>query len=560
MQVGLDPIHTASGDDPCTGPRRAAEALLDRPLAAADVDRATQLVRELRACREFGLMSQLAEVVLRWRPDDLLMRSRYAQGLIEQGLLEAARDMLDRALGQVTAKDSTWSELVGLRGRALKQAFAEALDPSGRQAQKALLAALDSYRQGYEADRTRNWWHGVNLIALAMAARRPEVDARVPDDPVALAKEITATLTAQTGGGGDCYWCHASLAEAAIAESDWAAVETHIRNALDAPDAIAFAVAGTLRQFTQLYGLDRHTDPRAANIPAMLRAQLAHLPGGSVALSPAEVRAARQAGPEGGQLEALLGSEGPVIWRWWQEGLDAARSVAAVWDGRRRRFGTGFLVRGGDIFPPLGDEPCLLTNFHVVNRSGLGGGLRPDLAEVVFEAVDETIRYGVAEVAWESAIVRHDATLLRLTIRPTGAKPLPCGDQLPDLGSDFGRLGTALDPPRRLYVIGHPGGRDLQFSFQDNILLDHEDRAGGRRAVADVCRVHYRTPTEPGSSGSPVFAAEAWRVLALHHAGRKDGMPCLNGRPEGTYGANEGVSVASIRGAATTEASSSAVA
>jgi hypothetical protein len=48
-------------------------------------------------------------------------------------------------------------------------------------------------------------------------------------------------------------------------------------------------------------------------------------------------------------------------------------------------------------------------------------------------------------------------------------------------------------------VSPHPGGRDLQFSFQDNVLLDYEDRAGGRRAVADVCRVHYRTPTEPGS-------------------------------------------------------------
>src|SRR5688500_3099269 len=89
MQAGPDPIHVASGDDPCAGPRRAAEALLERPLAAADVDRATQLVRELRACREFGPMTRLAEAVLRWRPDDLLMRSRYAQGLIEQGLLEA---------------------------------------------------------------------------------------------------------------------------------------------------------------------------------------------------------------------------------------------------------------------------------------------------------------------------------------------------------------------------------------------------------------------------------------------------------------------------------------
>ena len=37
-------------------------------------------------------------------------------------------------------------------------------------------------------------------------------------------------------------------------------------------------------------------------------------------------------------------------------------------------------------------------------------------------------------------------------------------------------------------------------------------------------------------------------------------MPCLNGRAEGTYGANEGVSIASIRAAAAAGASTPAVA
>jgi hypothetical protein len=464
---------------------------------------------------------------------------------------------LSRGIERAGAQDPAWSELIGLRGRAFKQAFAEALDPSGRQAQEALRVALDAYGLGYEADRVRNRWHGINLMGLAKAARRPEVGMRVPDDPVALAKELQATLARVVVGGGD-YWGHASLAETAIAEEDWGSTEAHLRKALDASGVDAFAVAGTLRQFTQLYDLDRHRDPRATSIPAMLRAHLARLPGGNIVLSPAEVRAAQQAHPEEGQLEALLGSEGSVIWRWWQQGLDAARSVAAAWHGQLRRFGTGFLVRGGDILPPLSDEPCLLTNFHVVNRSGLGGGLRPDLAQVIFEAADETACYNVTEVAWESAIAYHDAALLRLTTRPGMPKPLPVSDGLPDLGPDLARLGTALEPPSRLYVIGHPGGRELQFSFQDNILLDHEDRTGGRRALADVCRVHYRTPTEPGSSGSPVFGAEAWCALALHHAGRKDGMPCLNGRPEGTYSANESVSIASIRAAAMAAAASPA--
>jgi len=39
--------------------------------------------------------------------------------------------------------------------------------------------------------------------------------------------------------------------------------------------------------------------------------------------------------------------------------------------------------------------------------------------------------------------------------------------------------------------------------------------------------MHYRTPTDPGSSGSPVFNAK-WEVVALHHAG-SPATPRLHG-------------------------------
>jgi V8-like Glu-specific endopeptidase len=60
----------------------------------------------------------------------------------------------------------------------------------------------------------------------------------------------------------------------------------------------------------------------------------------------------------------------------------------------------------------------------------------------------------------------------------------------------------------------------------------------------DPRRVHYRAPTDSGSSGSPVFEDAGWRVVALHHAGGR-GIPKLDGR--GTYDANEGISIAAIR-------------
>ena len=94
---------------------------------------------------------------------------------------------------------------------------------------------------------------------------------------------------------------------------------------------------------------------------------------------------------------------------------------------------------------------------------------------------------------------------------------------------------------RRAGRLGPP-----PFSFQYNELLDREGPTGGKPQIPGVCRVHYRAPTEGGSSGSPVFNARLWEVIALHHKGGKIGMPKLNGVP-GEYAANEGVSLQSIK-------------
>jgi hypothetical protein len=127
-----------------------------------------------------------------------------------------------------------------------------------------------------------------------------------------------------------------------------------------------------------------------------------------------------------------------------------------------------------------------------------------------------------------------DASLLRLGGSVAGIDAIPVAKVLPALGT------TA-----RVYIIGHPRGQDLAFSFQDNELLDHEGPPTGKPQIPGVCRVHYRAPTEGGSSGSPVFNGDLWQVIALHHEGGKQGMPRLNGAP-GTYAANEGIWVQSI--------------
>jgi hypothetical protein len=152
----------------------------------------------------------------------------------------------------------------------------------------------------------------------------------------------------------------------------------------------------------------------------------------------------------------------------------------------------------------------------------------------VFEAVDENKVYTVKEIVWTSPRERHDCTVLRLAEPVQGIVPLPLAKGLP-----------LLEPSARVYLIGHPLGRELSFSLQDNALLDHEGPPAGKPPIQGVCRVHYRAPTEPGNSGSPVFNANLWEVIALHHMGGKTGMQKLNGEP-GSYAANEGIALTSI--------------
>lgn len=97
-------------------------------------------------------------------------------------------------------------------------------------------------------------------------------------------------------------------------------------------------------------------------------------------------------------------------------------------------------------------------------------------------------------------------------------------------------------------VIGHPMGRLKEIALRDNALVQRLDDF-----------LHYRTDTEPGNSGSPVFN-DQWEVVALHHMGvpntdtqgrilRKDGQIWRGGVDSDDtidYVSNEGARTSSI--------------
>lgn len=353
-----------------------------------------KLVDELRGARQFERMLRVAELVSRRDPKDVKNRRLYAQALIETGKVTAAIDVLQAASQRLSRSDPEWPEVKGLLGRCNKQIFIDAVDKTGPEAREALQQAIDSYRQPYEEAPATNYWHGVNLAALLTKSLKLGLPIPSELDPKAIAQNLCTTLKAMSPASRDI-WSKCTLAEAHLTLDNWDEFERYIGEFAQDPATHAFAVASCLRQLTEVWDLDKDRG-RGRGVVDALNARLMKLPGGKLVVGPKELRElSNQKAPPQGQLEAILGVEGTKTYKWWQTGLARARSVASIKLQLGNRQGTGFLVRAGDLGLDRKDDLVVLTNFHVVNTRGSGGGLQPDAVEVIFEAVDPSITYSV---------------------------------------------------------------------------------------------------------------------------------------------------------------------
>ena len=180
-----------------------------------------------------------------------------------------------------------------------------------------------------------------------------------------------------------------------------------------------------------------------------------------------------------------------------------------------------------------------VTNAHVISET-VPKAISPGNTLVTFEVESELaglpVNYAVKEMVFTSPPAKLGTSdpkgldVSVVTLKPVGqAEPhftsLAAANSLP-----------LIESKARAYVIGHPLGGGLQISLHDSVLLDIDD---AERLV------HYRTPTDPASSGSPVFNTE-WQVIGLHHGGSEK-TPRLHG--VGDYEANEAISLSAIRAA-----------
>ena len=413
-------------------------------------------------------------------------------------------------------------EARGLLGRAYKQLYVDARQPEMERNREILRKSLEHYRSVCDDAVVSPNWHAINVVALLKRARRDgvEVEGSWPSaDNIA----VTILKPIESFDGEPGVWDIATALEACVAlgrvkdASRWA-------KKYAASSARAFELGSTLRQLEEVWQLDTTTSDMGAAVLPLLRDGLLKRSKGFFTVSAEEVRQTPAS------LEKVLGADLFQTIDWYRKGLARAQAVARIGHEASRGDGTGFLVRGRDMHDSLGDELMLLTNAHVVSSKPEHNPAIPNFQEagVTFHAAGSDgagREYRIKEIVACSGPREYDFALVRLDPPFAAEPPVPPYDLAMSL--------PANDGQQRVYIIGHPGGGTLSFSMQDNLLLDHDERL-----------VHYRAPTEGGSSGSPVFNGQ-WRLIALHHAGFTS-TNRLNNKG-GTYAANEGISIFAIR-------------
>ncbi len=511
--------------------RAAAERLCETLIAhlrASDepvADRVGEdVLATLQSKRFFPLMLRVADALRADGNRSPQIRRRYAQALIEEGKPSAALDVL---AGLTAQSDDLFEaeEALGLIGRANKQIFVEASDRQTEKIRNALGQAIANYRKPWERDPERNTWHGINLVALlARAQREGVVPAAAHGLDAEKVNDAVLAALAHRRQGQMTHWDYATLVEAEVARKNYEAALKAMKHYVVEGDAFDFG--SLLRQLQQVWQLDGENE-HARALLTYLRAHLLGAQGGRLDFQSSAMRAALDAADG---LQRILGHERPVALTWYQLGLQRCRLVGIVRNQSGRGEGTGFVVRARDFLPrhPQPDELLFLTNAHVV---GPTASLSLAQAGITFDFPDPDVpkeaAYRLGDLRAKSPPGELDYTLASfeppLYADKVATYPIAAAPRNP-IGDDIGR--------ERLYIVGHPQGRPMELSLNDNHVL-----------AVNVDKLQYHTPTEPGSSGSPVFNA-AWELVGLHHAGGL--LPHLD-KVSADHSANEGIRIDRIR-------------
>ena len=511
---------------------------LTRDATAVPVADIRNVVGALNGHRQFDLARTVAEAWSATRGFDPTIQRRHVQALINTALLDDAERLARDGVAkcQATPDDQQAAEELpefqGLIGRIFKQRFVRGGD------RKHLVQSSDQYLAEYRKDPRNNYWHGVN--ALALLTREQSDSAARPGTPPLdqLAESIHATVT-QAYARRQRSWLAATASEVCLALGRCDDAELWLYRFLHLKDTKPFDIDSYARQLRDIWEADPVSP--VGSCPDRLAGIIARFLSGAqrrVQLSPAEAfEAGKAIKSKDPGFERNFLSESTFGVEAIKAMLKACHAIGCVSNDIGERLGTGFLVPGTWFTPDFGDGPVFVTNAHVISDT-VPRAIRRDKVRVTFELDalmnNQRPEYRVQDVLFTSppgqvgvtnnAGDELDCTIVKLAGLKADAAVLECTPEPP-----------LIESKSKAFVVGHPRGAGLQISLHDSRLLDVDDQWR---------LLHYRTPTDPGSSGSPVFN-EDWQVMALHHAGTSE-TPRLHGN--GTYEANEGIVLGAIRG------------
>jgi hypothetical protein len=525
-------LPEAQPGDLAAAVRRIADSLQSGG-AGPSVPQIRGVMKVLNGARHFEHTRTIGEAWHGRRGVDPTIQRHLAQALIELGAFDAAETRLNEAL----AADSTdvqfkieRPEYRGLLGRIRKQRYVQSDDVN------QLVAATNEYLQQYAAKQ--QYWHGINIVALRTAEERLLLDPRPGASVAQLAEQVLALAVEAHSRDGADHWALATASEACLAlhvlgrGPDWCDKgELWLHRFLNHPNTDPFSVESYSRQLREIWRGNPLGGPSCADRFAGILERHVRRTERRWSVDARKVQEIRDH-PE--VLEKNFSGEKTFTIATLQQMLGLCASIGCVVDSTGARLGTGFLMPGATFAFP--DPLVFVTNAHVISDEW-EGSIKAANAHVTFEvesaAAGKPVAHAVRDMLFTSIpgeLGELSPTLDKLDVTIVSLKSLPA--EVPGLRP---AANVPLPSPKtKAFVVGHPLSGALQFSLHDSVLLDVCD---------DERLLHYRTPTDPGSSGSPVFNAR-WEVVALHHAGSTT-APRLHG--SGEYEANEGISLRAIR-------------
>lgn len=238
-------------------------------------------------------------------------------------------------------------------------------------------------------------------------------------------------------------------------------------------------------------------------VPMLKTSELKHPVGDEVPL--VEPPAGSQS-----ELERIV-DESDLMPAWFLErGAQIQRSVARVVLTKPHAVSSGTFPPGTGWATGFMVSPSLfMTNNHVIGDRDFAKKVR---MQFNFQLSPEGLDRPTESFLPMHGDVFHthvglDYTLIRM--RPSQPSQANTQTVLPGDKWGFVELNEmpTFRPNQHFNIVQHPGGRRKEIALQDNEI---------DKLFTTVVR--YKSDTEPGSSGSPVFD-NLWQLVAVHHAG-----------------------------------------